>query len=114
MAPMAEVAANVRRAGSSAPPILAAVHGQTWAVMQSPAGMPVGTWMSTALAAGAAGSEATDLGGSFSIVRANAPAARANATANIFNLCMVFPFVPSWLPFHHRPGRAEGLEQAVA
>src|SRR3954447_15822760 len=61
-----------------------AAQGQTEAVRQSPAGIPVGTWTSPALATAAVGSEATDLGGSFTIVSTNAPAASTQAKPSPF------------------------------
>src|SRR3712207_567728 len=42
--------------------------------------MPVGTWISTGLTAAAVGSEATDWGGSLSIVRTKAPTAKRQST----------------------------------
>src|SRR3954447_22890445 len=51
--------------------------------------MPVGTRMSAAFVTGADGSDATDLGGSFSIVSQKAPAARTQATPSIFRVRIV-------------------------
>src|SRR3954471_13656533 len=63
--------------------------------MQSHARMPVGTWISTVFVAGAVGSDATDWGGFFTIVKTNAAPARANATPNSFNLRMLIS--PHWI-----------------
>src|SRR4051794_37855253 len=74
--------------------------------------MPVGTRMSAGFATGAVGSDATDLGGSFSIVSPKAPAARTQAIPKSFNLRMVFPLQRTLAPSPLR-GRTKRKISAV-
>src|SRR4051812_46381879 len=79
----------------------------------SPVGMPVWILRSSGWIVRRVGSEASDFGGSFSIVNTNAALARAKASPNSFSFRMMSSPCLRGSPFT-RSGRAEGLEQAVA